>query len=215
MTRIKRKYIDSHWLIFAVQGIITFLCGWYIMFSGSQDTTFLITVVGTMLLALGLVEMFNLLHREKAQVTWGFTLFAVVFEIASGLLLLFTSNENTLFHLVILAAYTFARGVCELFIAFKSIDDRTDRFIWGLCGVCGVVIGFVVLNAGHLAAGTFIKFFASYLVILGAGNLLYGVHNRDQALDLAEEKQRAKLAKKTVNKRGTKRTTKRSKKAKK
>ncbi len=207
MARTKRKYIESHWLIFAIQGIITFLCGWYIMFSGSQDTVFLVTVVGAMLLALAIVEVFNLLHRERLQNTWGFTLVAVAIQVIAGLLLVCNTDQNMVWAMIVLAAYTFVRGVCELLIAFKSIDDRTDKFIWVLCGICGVVIAFVVLNAGHLPAGTFVKFFASYLVILGAGNLLYGVHNHNQKLE-------AKAARKTSKKRTTKKSNakKRSKK---
>lgn len=207
MARIKRKYIESHWLIFAIQGIITFLCGWYIMFSGSQDTQFLVTVVGAMLLALAIVEVFNLLHREHLQNTWSFTLVAVAIQVIAGLLLVCNANQNAIWALLVLTIYTFVRGVCELLIAFKSIDDRTDRFIWALCGVCGVIISFVVLNSGHLPAGTFLKFFASYLVILGAGNLLYGIHNHDQKLELTATR---KAARAKATKARKKRTTKKS-----
>ena len=201
MTRIKRKYIDSHWLIFVVEGVIALLCGWYVMFN-SRDTVDLVTVVGVMLLVLGLVEIVNVMHREKIQATWGISLTAAVIEVSIGLLLVFTSQQNAFWHMIILAVYTFVRGVCELLLAFRSIDDRTDRFIWGLCGVCGVVLSFVVLNSGHLTAGTFVKVFASYLVILGVGNLLYGVHNRDRKLEDQEARRLARAkAKKSAKKR--------------
>ena len=205
MPKIKRRYIDSHWLIFAVEGLIALLCGWYLMFVNGQDTVALVVVVGVMLLALGLMESINVLHRERAQATWGISLLAAVVEIVIGLLLLFTSQQNLVWHMIILAAYTLVRGVCELLLAFRSIDDRTDKFIWGLCGICGIILSFVILNSGHLAAGTFVKVFASYLVILGVGNLLYGVHNRSQQLEdkearRLENSQKKKAAKKRSNK---------------
>ena len=215
MARIKRKYIESHWLVFAVQGIVALVFGWMVMFSGSEDVTYLITTMGVMLLALGLVELFNLLHRERVQVTWGFTLFAAVFEIAVGLLLVFTSNQDVFWHLILLSAYTLVRGICEIGIAIKSVDDRTDKFIWAVCGVCGVILSFVILNSGHLTSGTFVKFFASYLVILGLGNLFYGIHNRDQKLEYLEERKTARTAaakkkKSTAKKSSAKKTTKKS-----
>lgn len=208
MARIKRRYIDSHWLIFAAEGVIALLCGWYVMFANGQDTIALVVTVGVMLLALGIMEIVNVIHRERAQVTWGISLAAAVVEIAIGLLLLFTSQQNLVWHMIVLAVYTFVRGACELLLAFRSIDDRTDKFIWGLCGVCGVILGFVILNSGHLAAGTFVKVFASYLVILGVGNLLYGVHNRSQKLEDQEARRlEKKQAKKAPKKRSTRKKT--------
>ena len=183
MAKIKRKYIDSHWLIFSIEGIVALLCGWYLMFSSSQDITSLVFIVGSMLLGIGLVELFNVLHRERRRETWGLSLLVAAFEIVAALLLLFTLQQNTAWHLGIIAGYTIIRGVFELLIALKSIDDTTDRFIWLLCGICGVIIGFVVFNSGHFDAGMFIKFFASYLMILGIADLIYGVHNREQKID--------------------------------
>lgn len=211
MARIKRKYIDSHWLIFVVQGLIALLCGWYIMFVNGQDTISLVIMVGVMLLALGIVEVVNILQRERAQATWGISLAAAVVEIAIGLLLVFTSQQDLVWHMIVLAIYTFTRGLCELMLAFRSIDDRTDKFIWGFCGICGIILSFVVLNSGHLAAGTFVKVFASYLVILGVGNLLYGVHNRDQELEAKSASRSSKKSTKKAAKKSTKKTTKKRK----
>ena len=33
----KLKYIDSHWGIFALQGIVALLFGWFALFTGSSD----------------------------------------------------------------------------------------------------------------------------------------------------------------------------------
>lgn len=199
MAKIKRKYIDSHWLVFAVEGAVALLCGWYIMFSANQDLIGLTFIVGSMLLGLGLIELFNVLHREKMQQTWGFSLAVAAFEIIAALLLLFTLQQNAAWHLGILAGYTIVRGIFELLIAVKSVDDSTDKFIWLLCGICGIIVGFVVFNSGHFATGTFMKFFASYLMILGVADLIYGIHNRDQKNE--DRLARKSAARKTSQKR--------------
>ena len=180
MAKIKRKYIDSHWLVFAVEGVISLLFGWYVMFSGSQDATYLSGVIGWMLLTLGLIELFNVLHRKHLGHNWGLSLTIAIFEILAAFALLLTLQQNSAVALSILSGYTLIRGIFEILISAKSIDDSTDKFIWLICGICGIIFAFVVLNSGHFTPGTFVKFFGSYLTILGLSNLIYGAHNRDQ-----------------------------------
>ena len=77
----------------------------------------------------------------------------------------------------------------------------------GLCGVCGIILSFAILNSGHLG-DAFVRIFASYLMILGIGNLLYGIHNRNQKLEDQEARQLEKSkTKKSPKKRSAKKKT--------
>ncbi|MBR3220277.1 DUF308 domain-containing protein [Candidatus Saccharibacteria bacterium] len=203
-----RKYIDSHWLIFAFQGVIALLFGWFVMFTGLTDTTALVATVGAFLLGLGAVELFNMLRRTHVKETWGLSLFVAVFEIAVALALLFTLNQNIALHLAIIAGYTIVRGIFEILIGIKSIDDSTDKLIWTICGICGVIMGFVILNSGTLGyPNTFLQFFGAYMMVFGLCNLIYGVHNRDQKhtaklerRQVATRRAQKKVVKKNVKK---------------
>lgn len=176
-----RKYIDSHWLIFAFQGVLALLFGWFVMFTGITDTTSLIAIIGAFLLGLGVIELFNLLRRTHLKETWGFSLAIAVFEVVVALALLFTLKQNIALHLAIIACYTIFRGIFEILIGVRSIDDSTDKLIWTICGICGVIMGFVILNSGTFGyANTFIQFFGAYLMVFGLSSLIYGVHNHDQ-----------------------------------
>ena len=203
----KKKFIDSHWLVFALQGVISLLFGWYIMFTGRTDLRMLVTVVGVTLLGLGIVELFNVLHRHTHQETWGLNLGIAAIEIAVSLALLMTLDQNVAWHLTIIAAYTLCRGIFEILIGLKSIDDSTDKFIWLVCGICGAILGFVILNSGHFATTAFLQFFGTYMMIFGLGNLIYGVHNRDQQREYKRElaDKRKKSAKKSTTKTAKKR----------
>ncbi|MBQ9020176.1 DUF308 domain-containing protein [Candidatus Saccharibacteria bacterium] len=176
----KRSYIDSHWLVFAIQGVISILFGWYIMFTEDKNIDTLVAVLATTLLALGIIEMFNVIYRNRMQHTWYLNLAIALIEIAVALTLLFTMSLGPAFQLVVIAAYTICRGLFEILIGLKSIDDSTDKFIWLVCGICGVIIGFVVLNSGHFAETAFLQFFGTYMMIFGLGCVIYGVHNRSQ-----------------------------------
>ena len=132
---IKRKYVDSHWLIFAFEGAVALLFGWFALFTNLADTGALVSIVGSLLLGLGIIELFNLLRRAHLNETWGFTLVSALFEIATAFALLFTSDQNAVWHLALIAAYTITRGIFEILVGLKAVDDMTDRFIWVITGI--------------------------------------------------------------------------------
>lgn len=188
----KLKYIDSHWGIFALQGIVALLFGWFALFTNSSDIQTLVIVVGSVLLSLGIIELLNLLARTRTKNTWGVSLVMAILEISAGLALLFTYEQNVAWHLVVIAAYTILRGIFEIILGLRSIDDLTDKFIWILAGICACIMGIVILNTGHLGTIPFIKYFGSYMMVFGVVNLIYSVHNNEQSKDYRREKLAAK-----------------------
>lgn len=189
---IKRKYVDSHWLIFAFEGAVALLFGWFALFTNLTDTSALVSIVGSLLLGLGIIELFNLLRRTHLNETWGFTLISALLEVGVAFALLFTSNQELVWHLALIAGYTVLRGIFEILVGLRAVDDVTDKFIWVVTGICGAVMGFVILNSGQTTvdnnAPVFIKFFGAYMTLYGLANLIYGVHNHDQATDLKAER---------------------------
>ena len=188
----KLKYIDSHWGIFTLQGIVALLFGWFALFTSSSDIQTLVIVVGSVLLSLGIIELLNLLARTRTKNTWGVSLVMAILEISAGLALLFTYEQNVAWHLVVIAAYTTLRGIFEIILGLRAIDDLTDKFIWILAGVCACIMGVVILNTGHLGTIPFIKYFGSYMMVFGVVNLIYSVHNNEQSKDYRSEKLAAK-----------------------
>lgn len=193
----KLKYIDSHWGIFALQGVVALLFGWFALFTNSSDIQTLVIVVGSVLLSLGIIELLNLLARARTKNTWGVSLVMAILEISAGLALLFTYEQNVAWHLIVIAAYTILRGIFEIILGLRAIDDLTDKFIWILAGVCACIMGVVILNTGHLGTTPFIKYFGSYMMVFGVVNLIYSVHNNEQGKDYRSEKL---VAKKKISK---------------
>ena len=194
----KLKYIDSHWGIFALQGIVALLFGWFALFTSSSDIQTLVVIVGSVLLSLGIIELLNLLIRTRTRNTWGISLFMAILEIGAALSLLFTYEQNVAWHLAVVAAYTTIRGIFEILLGLHSIDDLTDKFSWVLTGVCGCIMGIVILNSGRLGTTHFIKYFGSYMMVFGIVNLIYSIHNHEQSKDYQAEKAAAKKAKAAV-----------------
>lgn len=180
MAHIKRKYIDSHWLVFVFQGAIALLFGCLTLFTSDSSSTALVPVIGIFLLALAIVEFANSIYRSYNRQGWVVSTAVAVFDAMVGILLLFMVNEGMTWHLVTVASYTLLRGIFELVLGFRTTVDPTDRFIWCLCGLCGLVFGIVIFNSGHLANVDFVRFFGAYMMILGVSSLIYSAHNREQ-----------------------------------
>ena len=183
MAHIKRKYIDSHWLVFIFQGAIALFFGCLTLFTSSDTPTTLTPVIGIALLALAVVEFANSIHRSRNQQGWLIATLVALFDAAFGLALVCITGQDMVWQLSLLAGYTTVRGIFELLIGFRTTVDPTDRFIWVLTGIAGVIFGIVILNSGHLTNVDFIRFFGAYLFIFGVSSLIYGVHNRSQKIE--------------------------------
>ncbi len=206
MSQIKRKYIDSHWLVFIFQGIVTLVFGCFMLFTSNQSSSTLAPVVGTALLSLAVVEFANSLYRSHNSQGWLVATLVALFDAAFGIALIVITDQGMLWHLLVLAIYIILRGIFEILLGFRTTVDPTDRFIWVLCGVFGLVFGVVILNSGHLQNVDFVRFFGAYLMILGTSSLIYGVHNRSQQIEDREARQIA--AKKSIKVRRSAKTTK-------
>lgn len=64
MAHIKRKYIDSHWLVFIFQGAIALFFGCLTLFTSSESPSTITPIICIALLALAVVEFANSLHRS-------------------------------------------------------------------------------------------------------------------------------------------------------
>lgn len=202
---IKRKYIDSHWLVFIFQGVIALIFGCLTLFTADDSVAGLMPIIGIFLLALSVVEFANSLYRSRRREGWLVSVLVALFDAAFGLAILFTATQTMVWHLSLVAGYTALRGIFELLLGFRTTVDPTDRFIWILCGVAGVIFGLVIFNSGHLENVEFLRFFGAYMMILGVSSLIYGVHNREQGVEDREARSlAAKKATKTKAARASK-----------
>ncbi len=197
MAHIKRKYIDSHWLIFVIKGLIALFFGGLLAFSINSDFNHLMTISGIFLLSLSIIEFVNALYRARQQTGWGVSVSIAVIDAVIALALLFTLGQDTTWHLVLLAIYTFTRGFCEIISGFRATIDPTDRSTWLIGGIAGAIIGLVIFNAKYY----FALFFGVYLIIMGLCSLFYGIHNRSQKIEDREARIEAARARKNSRKR--------------
>lgn len=194
MAHINRKYIDSHWLLFVVKGFLAIGFGAFALFDMKRDFASLVTVVGIFLLSLSILEFINALYRARQKTGWAVSVVLAIIDAVVALALLFTSSQSPAWHLYIIASYTFLRGFAEIVSGFRATVDPFDRFTWVFSGVCGAIMGIVILNSESF----FTRFFGAYLLVFGICALFYGVHNRAQKQeDLVARRESATLAAKT------------------
>lgn len=189
MAHINRRFIDKHWLMFIVRGIIAVVSGCLIMFVGALGVENIIAMISVLLLLMGIIDAVGALYSSTKKHGWINSIIDALIDVVAAVALLFFAKDNLVSSLIIISVYTVVSGIIDIFHGFLSTVDPTDRFIRVLAGACGCVIGLVILNAGNLEMVTFIRFFGAYMLIVGVTSLIYGVHNRAQAQeDLAARK---------------------------
>lgn len=202
MAKINRKFIDKHWLVFLVRGAIAAAFGCFTLFGGMNDISNAIAIISVLLLLMGIVDAVGALYCSTKKHGWFNAVLDAAVDVTAAMGLLFFAKDNLTNSLIILATYTIASGVIDIFHSFLSTVDPTDRFIRAVAGICGTVIGLVILNAGDFELTTFIRFFGAYMLIVGVTSLIYGVHNRSQNIEdkIARRQAARKTAKKSTRK---------------
>lgn len=213
MAHINRRYIDKHWFVFIVRGLLAIGFGFLTLFGAMNNKELAISMVSVFLLLMGIVDSVSALYASVKKHGWINSVVDALVDIAAALSLLFFAKNNITTALIIISVYTVVSGLIDVFHGFLSTVDPTDRFIRILVGVLGCVIGVVILNAGDFEMMTFIRFFGAYMLLVGATSLIYGVHNRSQDVeDSVARSQALKGKKKGATKKITKKSTKKAKK---
>ena len=183
MAKINRRFIDKHWLVFLFRGFIAALFGCYALFRSTTSISNTIAVVSVFLLFMGIVDSVGALYSSTKKHGWVNAIIDAVVDVAAAIALLFFVKDDLTSSVIIISIYTIVSGVIDIFHGFLSTVDPTDRFIRIFAGICGCVIGVAILNAGTLEITTFIRFFGTYMLIVGTTSLIYGVHNRQQNIE--------------------------------
>lgn len=208
MAHINRRFIDKHWFVFIIRGLMAAVFGFLALFSTTTELEVINSVIVVFLLLMGIVDSVSALYASVKKHGWFNSVIDALVDVAAALSLLFFAKDNLVTTLVIIAVYTIVSGLIDIFHGFLSTVDPTDRFIRVLAGVVGCIIGIVILNAGEFELTTFVRFFGVYMLIVGVTSLVYGVHNRSQNIEdkIARRQVRAKkvvkglVAAKTVKK---------------
>ncbi len=200
MAHINRKYIDKHWFIFIIRGLLAGVFGFLLLFGGLADLDGVIAMISIFLLLMGIVDSAGALYNSTKKHGWFNSIIDALIDIVAALSLLFFARGSLVTSLVIISIYVFISGIIDIFHGFLSTVDPTDRFIRILAGVLGCLMGLVIINAGNFEVMTFIRFFGVYMLIVGITSMIYGAHNRAQNIEDKIARKESKKTSKTKRK---------------
>ena len=195
MAHINRRFIDKHWLVYVVRGGFASVFGAIALF-GMMEINQVMVLISIFLLFMGIVDSVSALYASNRKHGWLNSVIDAVVDVAAAVALLLWGKGDLTLCTIILAVYTVASGLIDIFHGFLSTVDPTDRFIRILAGVIGCVLGVVILNAGGFEITTFTRFFGAYLLVVGVTSLIYGVHNRAQNIEDKIARKESRVVKK-------------------
>lgn len=203
MAHINRRFIDKHWFVFIIRGAVAGIFGLLMLFGGFNNIEIVISIVSVFLLFLGIVDSASALYNSAKKKGWVNSVIDAVIDIVASLALLFFAKTDLITSLIIISVYTIVSGIIDILHGFLSTVDPTDRFIRVLAGVCGCIMGAVILNAGDFEIMTFIRFFGAYMLIVSVTSMIYGVHNRSQNIEDKVARKEYRSKPKTVAKKSS------------
>jgi uncharacterized membrane protein HdeD (DUF308 family) len=185
--KIPKSYIESHWLVFSLKGVIALLLGWFIMFTNMDSFFSLVMIVGWTLILLGAVEVFNVVNRRYRQRDWGLSLSVAIIELGVGLSVVVLADVEPWIILMIVGGYTILRGFFEVAIGMRGLTDKTDKFMWVVCGIFGAVTGFAIFTdqKNLLSETNFLRIFGTYMMVFGVTNLIFSIHSKNALSEAA------------------------------
>ena len=203
MSNTKRKFVESHWLTFAMKGAISVVAGLCLMFAPQNDLTLLTQIVGWTMFGLAFVELLNVVYRKRRSHNWGFPLFLGAIELLVAVLLLFALDPNqgnpddlVWLRILYLSIFVIFVSVLTIIMGFASFTNMTNRFMWVINGMVGAVIGFMMLGGTNLGAAAHIVLFGTYLMVNGMTDLFYGIHSKDELVEARASRKTTKKGKK-------------------
>ena len=196
MAHINRRYIDKHWFVFVIRGLMAVVFGCMALFGAMPNFEMIISVISVFLLIMGVIDSVSALYASVRKHGWINSLIDALIDVAAALILLFFARNDLVASLIVIAIYTLASGLVDVFHGFLSTVDPTDRFIRVVTGILGCVMSAVILNAGEFEIMTFIRFFGAYMLVVGVTSMIYGVHNRSQNIE--DKIARSQAAKKSA-----------------
>ncbi len=203
MAKINRRYIDKHWSMFIFRGALATIFGCLMLFNGTENVSNTIAILSVMLLFMGIIDATGALYSSTKKHGWINSVIDALIDVVAAVVLLFFAKESLTSSVIIISVYTIVSGIIDILHGFLSTVDPTDRFIRVLAGIYGCVIGLVILNSGGFEIMTFVRFFGTYMIIVGVTSLIYGVHNRSQNIEdkvARKEAAHKKLGKKSGKK---------------
>jgi len=196
----RRKYIESHWLVFAVKGAVALVAGLFLSMAIRNDAEFLAKMVGFAMLGLGIIEILNTINRSRLEHNWGFSLAVGIVQLFVAVFMLFTldvrlfGESTALTRISLLSFYMLSSSILTIIMGFTCFKNVTDRIMWIVQGMIGAILGFVALGGSGLSDNTHIRLFGIYLLVRGLVDFIFGIHSRDLLETVSES--RAKKAKK-------------------
>ena len=211
MSNKKTKFVESHWLTFAMKGAISVVAGLCLMFAPKNDLSLMTQIVGRTMFGLAFIEIANVLYRTRRPHNWGFPLLLGAIELFIAVALLYTIDPNatttdelTWLRITYLSAYVVFASIVTIAMGFASFDNITDRFMWVVNGMIGCILAFMMFGGTTLGAEAHIAIFGSYLMVNGLTDLFFGVHSKEELLSSYNRKPAAKKETAKTTKKGKK-----------
>lgn len=166
----EKEILVGNWWVLLLRGLFTLLFGFVAIAWPGLTLGVLVLAFALYILVEGVIDIFVGFTKIGKGGMWVLLFFMGLLQIAVGIFAL-KNPAISLAAVVLLIGFTFiVRGILEVVAAFDSSFSGSQRALYGIIGVLGVIVGFAVLK--YPVAGSLIWVWVLGFYSLFAGPVL-------------------------------------------
>ncbi len=170
--REKSSALPSMTVTFLI-GVISLVAGLFGILTTEKAISTLSLIAGIVILVIAAIEFIRMFKAERKPSEFAFSLMRAGTGILIAVLTIVNRDQNIAWPLILLSIYTLGRGILEILTALVFYKDKTEKFMWLVCGAAGCLLGIIALNSGGFTdQTTFFRIFSIYLAVYGITGLV-------------------------------------------
>lgn len=171
-----RAKAQNIWWAVVSTGVIAIIFGLMTIIWPRITLGILILIFGICVIVAGIVNLIKALDNIKTDRLWWLTLVFSLICIGLGIYLLVYPPATIALFVILLAIFLFAQSFFDFVVA--SYSEGSDKWLWVVTGLVGVVFGFVILFNPAVASLAFVWALGAYALVHGAVSLFYAFRIR-------------------------------------
>lgn len=170
---------SKNWYIPFVIGLIFALLGLYCVFFSYESYNTLSKILGFSIVFSGLIEIYGIIKKIKAEAPWQWDLISGLSEVAIGFILVNRPEISFALLSIFVAFMVFIRSINAL---INAIELRTigikDWWFLLVLGIFGIALSYILIDNPQLAGQTVAFWIGIGLVLVGGFGIYFSLKLR-------------------------------------
>lgn len=169
-----KKAAKTIWWTVVLGGILSIIFGIVTLVWPELTLATLISIFGVFIIVFGAIGLVESVYDSSMNPIWWLSFLLSAASVGIGVFLLCNPAMTLTLFMVFLIIFIFGRALVD-FVAASYARESSDRWLWVLSGILGVVFGFIIIFHPDGATLAFLWAIGLYAIIRGVLMEIYAI----------------------------------------